>query len=125
MSLAEKPADADALSHLNSLGVRTHGRDPTDDLVAENRGVLRDAPVIVQDGDVRVAQTAVINRDFNILGSERSEISGLEHHRLFGRLHGPGLVHPRVSWSDTSAGVECGHRLADFNDTCPYVLESE
>src|SRR2546428_7201290 len=40
---AGDPADADALSDLESLGIGTYGRDPTDDLVAENRRVLRDA----------------------------------------------------------------------------------
>src|SRR5262249_48628448 len=43
-----EPADADALSDLESLlGIRTYGRDMTDDLVADNRGVLRNAPLIV------------------------------------------------------------------------------
>src|SRR6266404_6314217 len=80
------PADADALSDLESLGIRTYGRDSTDDLVAENRGVLRHAPVIVQDGEIGVTQTAVFDGDFNVLGPERSEINGFEHHRLFSRL---------------------------------------
>src|SRR4029077_6163408 len=46
------PADADALADLEPFGIRTNGRNPTDDLVAENRGVLRKAPVIVQDGEI-------------------------------------------------------------------------
>src|SRR5262249_4267022 len=36
------PADADALSDLESFGMRTYGRDMTGDFVAENRGVLRE-----------------------------------------------------------------------------------
>src|SRR5262249_20134037 len=48
---AREPADADALSDRESLGVRSDGRDTTDDLMAENRGVLRDSPLIVQDGE--------------------------------------------------------------------------
>src|SRR5262245_60326656 len=71
-----EPTDADALSHLVSLGIWSDSRDPTHDFVAENRGVLRDAPVIVEDGDIRMAQAAVFNRDFNVLGSEWSEING-------------------------------------------------
>ena len=35
------PADADALSDRETFGIRTNGRDPTDDLVAQNRGELR------------------------------------------------------------------------------------
>ena len=86
------PADADALADLESLGVRTDGRDPTDDLVAENRGVLRDAPLVVQDGEVGVTQAAVLDGDFDVLGPERAEIDGFERHRLFRRLGDPGLV---------------------------------
>jgi hypothetical protein len=91
-----KPADTDALSHLNSLRIRTDGRDPTNDLVAENSRVLRDAPVIVEDGEIRVTQTAVVNPDFNVLDPERSGINVFDCHRLFRRLRDPCLVH-RVS----------------------------
>src|SRR5262245_1931318 len=35
-----EPTDADAPSHLVSLGIRSDGRDPTHYFVAENRGVL-------------------------------------------------------------------------------------
>src|SRR5438874_1610972 len=68
---AREPADADALSHLESLGIWTYRRDPTDDFVAESRRVLRDAPVIVEDREVRVTQTTVFDGHFNVLGPER------------------------------------------------------
>src|SRR6266536_2044948 len=106
------PADADALSDLESLGIRTYSRDSTDDLVAENRGVLRHAPVIVQDGEIGVTQTAVFDGDFNVLGPERSEINGFEHHRLFSRLRDPRLIIHRVSYSETSAGLDGGWLVA-------------
>src|SRR5712691_9176683 len=99
------PADADALSDLESLGIGTYGRDPTDDLVAENRGVLRDAPVIVQDGEIGVTHTAVFDSDFHVLGPERSEINAFEHHRLFRRLRDPCLMIHRVSHVETSAAA--------------------
>ena len=41
------PADADTLANLESLGIRTDGRDAAAHLVAENRGVLRNAPIVV------------------------------------------------------------------------------
>ena len=106
------PADADALSDLESFGIRTDGRDPADDLVAENRGVLRNAPLVVQDGEIGVAQTAVFDRNFNILGPERSEINGFEHHRLFRRLRNPCLIIRPVSSSETSAGLISGCLVA-------------
>src|SRR5260370_4937690 len=108
------PAHADALSDLDSLGVGTHGGDPTDDLVAENRGVLRDAPFIVQDREIGVTQTAVFDRDFNVLAPERSEIDGFEHHRLFRRLGNPCLVIHRVSRFETPAGRDGGWLVGGF-----------
>jgi len=80
---------ADALSDLESLGIRTYGRDPTGDLVAENRRVLRNSPVIVQDGEVGVTHTAMFDSYFNLLWSEQSEIDGLEHQRLLRCLRNP------------------------------------
>ena len=92
------PADPGALPNLDSLGIRTYGRDPTDDLVAENRRVLRNTPLIVEDGEIRVTQTAVFDSHFNLLGSERPEINGFEHHRLFRRLRNPCLIIHRASY---------------------------
>ena len=96
MQLRRVPADADALSDLETFGGRTDGRDPADDLVAKNRGVLRNAPVIVQDGEIGVAQTAVFDSDFDVLDPQRSEIDAFEHHRLFRRFRHPRLGIGRV-----------------------------
>src|SRR5262249_55551639 len=94
-----EPADPDALSDLESLlGIRPSGRDMTDDLVAENRGVLRNAPLIVQDGEIGVTHTAVFDSDFNVFRSEWSEINGFEHHRLFRRLGNPCFMIHRISF---------------------------
>src|SRR5215813_10274490 len=88
-----EPADADALSDLESLlGIRTYGRDATDDLVAENRWVLRNTPLVVKDGEIGVTQAAVFDSDFNVLGSEGSEINSFEHHPLFRRLRHPCFI---------------------------------
>jgi hypothetical protein len=45
--------------------------------MAENRGVLRNAPLVVQDREIGVTQTAVFNRDLNVLGPERCQIDDL------------------------------------------------
>ena len=86
------PADAHALSRLEPLGIWPRGRDPADDLVPENHRVPQNTPVIVQDGNVRVAQTAIFHRDFNVLGAQRSGVYRFEHHRLFGRFRDPRFV---------------------------------
>src|SRR6266545_2488707 len=96
-------ADADALSNRESLGIRTYGCDMTGDLVAENRGVLRNTPLIVKDGEIGMTQTAVFDSDFNVLGPERSEINGFEHHRPFLRLRNPCPIIHSVSYSKTRA----------------------
>ena len=76
------------------------GRDTADNPVAKYRGELRNPPVIVEDGDVGVAQPAVFDGDFDVLGAERSDIDGFQHHRLFGRLRNPGLTVLRVCSSE-------------------------
>src|SRR5207244_2402817 len=86
------PADADALTDLMSLGVRPHGHDAAGHLVAENRGILRIAPVIVEGGEIGMTQPAMFDGDFNVVCPEWSEINGFEHHRLPRRLRNPGLV---------------------------------
>jgi len=91
---ARVPTDANALSDLESFGIRTHGCDPANDLVAENRRILRNAPLIVEDGEIGVTQAAVFNSDFNVFRAERPEIHGFEHHRLFRRPGNPSLIHP-------------------------------
>src|SRR5215475_13766165 len=92
------PADTDALSDLGSFGIRTYRRDMTGDLVAENRGVLRNTPLIVKDREIGMVRPAVFDSDFNVLGSEQSEINGFEHHRLFRRLRNPCPIIHRTSY---------------------------
>src|SRR5215475_7934419 len=93
------PADTDALSDLGSFGIRTYRRDMTGDLVAENRGILRNTPLVVKDGEIGVTQTAVFDSDFNVLGSERAEVNCFEHHPLFRRLRHPCFMIHGSSYS--------------------------
>src|SRR5207249_12091205 len=77
-------------------------------------------PVIVQDGEIRVTQTAVFDSDFNILGPEGSEINGFEHHRLFRRLRNPCLIIHRVSYIDLCVvfGHNRRHGVSPFYSIC-------
>jgi hypothetical protein len=72
------PADSDLLADLHSLGRRAYRRYAADDLVAEHGRVLRDAPVVVQHRNIRVAKTAVFDRDVHLFGAERTEVDVLE-----------------------------------------------
>ena len=57
-----------------------------------------------------MTHTAVFDRDFNVLGPERSDINGLEHHRLFRRVDNPCLVIHDVSSPEAWAGLRVGRR---------------
>ena len=67
-------------------------RDSTDDLVTKNRGVMRDAPLVVQDRKIGVTQTAMFDSDFNVFRRERSQIDHFESHRLLWRARNPRLT---------------------------------
>jgi hypothetical protein len=72
------PTDANALTDLESFRARTERGDAADDFVAQNRGILRKSPLIVQDGKIRVTQAAVFNRDLNFVATQGSEIHVLQ-----------------------------------------------
>src|SRR5262245_13293756 len=61
------PSDADGLSDVESLCIRTYSCDMTGDLVAENRGVLRDTSFIVENRQIGVTQPAVFDSDLDLL----------------------------------------------------------
>src|SRR5438132_13573598 len=82
MQLPESQPTPTRCPTFESLRIWTHGRDPTDNLVAENRRVLRNSPVIVQDGEGGVTHTAMFDSYFNLLWSDQSEIDGFDHQRL-------------------------------------------
>jgi hypothetical protein len=90
------PSDTDALSDRQPLGIRPQGRDATGDFVAESRGILRIAPIIVQGRKIGVTQSAVFDRYFNVLRSERSEINGFENDRLLRPFRNPRLICRRL-----------------------------
>src|ERR1043165_7129864 len=89
---AREPADSDALTELEAFRTRSDGRDPADDFMTESRWILRHAPLVVQRGQVGVAQAAVFDGDFDIFRTERSQIDGFQDHRLFGCFGDPSLV---------------------------------
>src|SRR5258705_7174294 len=93
---AGEPADAQALPDTAGFGVRAKGRDATDDLVAQHRGELRNAPLVVEDGEVGVTQAAMLDGDFDLLVAQRARVEGFKHHRLLRCLGDPCLIVPRT-----------------------------
>jgi hypothetical protein len=47
--------------------VRTQSPYAANDLVPEDRGVTRDDPLVGQDREIGVTQSAMLNRDLNVL----------------------------------------------------------
>jgi hypothetical protein len=66
------PADADALAYDGSVDVRADRGDGADDLVARDERVAADAPVVVDEVDVGVADAAVRDADLDVVGPELS-----------------------------------------------------
>ena len=67
------PADADALAYgQGAVDVGADGGDGSDDLVAGDERVAADAPVVVDEVDVRVADAAVSDADLDVIGAELS-----------------------------------------------------
>src|SRR5688572_25776151 len=102
------PTNAHALPNFESLRIWTECSDASDDLVAENCRILRNAPFIIEDRKIGMAQTAVFDQDFDLLRPERSQIDLFESHRLFRRLCYPRLVIRCVADSEASRGFDAG-----------------
>jgi hypothetical protein len=91
---AGRPADADALSHLQSLGLLTQCGDATDHLVPGHERKARHAPFVVDHGEIGVADAAIIDGDFDFLGTQWSQVELLEDQGLARLLCRP-TVHLR------------------------------
>jgi hypothetical protein len=86
------PADANALSDLAPFRTRTHGGDVTNDFVAENRRVLRNAPFVVQHGKIGVTQATVLDGDFHFFVTAWSEVNDFAGQWLLRRLGDPSVI---------------------------------
>ncbi len=84
--------------------------DSTDHFVVENRGKLRNARFILQDGKIGMTQAAVFHCDFNVLGIERSEVNDFERHRLLRTAGNPCLIIARAFCSETRARLSSRSR---------------
>src|SRR6185437_11578224 len=67
------PADADPLAYRGAVDVGADGGDGANDLVAGDERVAADAPVVVDEVDVGVADTAVLDADLDVV---RPELAG-------------------------------------------------
>src|SRR5262249_3025621 len=83
------PANSDLLADFHSLGRRAHGRYAADDLVAQEGRKLRVAPFVVEYRDIRMAKTAMFDRDLHFFDPEGTEVDVLEDHLLLRRRCNP------------------------------------
>src|SRR5207248_11098376 len=67
-----EPANADALADISSLGIWTDGGDAADHFVPKHRRELRNAPLVIENRDVGMTHTAMLDGDFNFLVAQRA-----------------------------------------------------
>src|SRR5262249_60479778 len=73
------PPEADRLPGLQMLYLRADGRNGADDLVSGNDRVIGHSPFVADHGQVGMADPAVADGNFDLLGSKRTGI-------VFGRF---------------------------------------
>ena len=73
-----RPGDAHALADLETLGFFAEGDDGADGFVSGNEWEFRHAPLVVEHRDIRVADPAVRDLDFDLFRTEfaRSKVKG-------------------------------------------------
>src|SRR5262249_7476691 len=87
------PADADALPDLEPFGGRSDRDHAADGLVAQDSRELREPPVVVEHGDVGVAQAAVLDLHLHLLGPEPPEFDLLPNQLTFDGSGDPCIDH--------------------------------
>src|SRR5690348_14820587 len=70
------PPKPDCLTDLHRLDVRARSRYSSDGLMAGYKRIRRKLHLIVQHRIIRVADTAILDFDFNLLVTERAGIVG-------------------------------------------------
>ena len=75
-----KPAETDAIADFYFFHFAAGCDDASRDFVPGHERVFRVTPVVVQDGNVRMANAAIVHRDFHLLVPERAriELEGFE-----------------------------------------------
>lgn len=82
------PSEPNCLTHFHVPGVRPGGYDFSNGLMAGHQRVLRHAPFVVQHRNIRVADPAVFDRDFNLVVEQRSGIIGKGLNGTLGTMGG-------------------------------------
>ena len=85
------PADADALTDLQSFGGRPHISDAADDFMPQHGRIARNPPLVVSHGEVGMAETAMLYLDFNVIAIEQAKLNLLTDQGLFDAGSNPGF----------------------------------
>jgi hypothetical protein len=68
------PTQTHALTDLKVYHSSADGSDCSDDFVPGYEGVLCHPPLVIQHAEVTVTNAAVLNIDFDLLGTERTGV---------------------------------------------------
>src|SRR6516225_6443947 len=77
------PAHAHGLTDGQPFGLGPHTRYAPNHLVTQYGGIYRDAPVVVYDGEVGVADATALHGNLNLLGAERAWVVLIRFKLLF------------------------------------------
>ena len=92
-----RPADADTLANFKTLGLIAQGDNSAHGFMPGNKRVLGDAPLVIEHGQVGVANTAVSDLDFDFVWTKFTEVEFEGLQDAFG--------------IGSSVTVDCGHML--------------
>jgi len=69
-----KPTEADTITDIEILDQRSNNFDSSDDLMAGNQRVGREAPLIAKHAQIGMANTAILDADIDMLGIDGRQL---------------------------------------------------
>lgn len=84
-------ADPDPITHFEFADLAADGHHSTDDFMTRYDGIVGPAPVIASGVQIGVADAAIKNVDFHIIGARWSASDGVQRQRRRGRGGGIGF----------------------------------
>jgi hypothetical protein len=90
------PSHADRLTDGQALGLRSHGYDASNHFVTWDHRISGDAPLIVDDGQIGMADAATFYGNFDFLCAEWAGVILIRFEFLSRSFGGPCLDHEGV-----------------------------
>jgi hypothetical protein len=85
------PANTDMVADLHSLGLLPHRDHPPNHFMAGHQGILRSSLVVIEQREIGVAKTTVLDRNFNFFDPDWTRIELIGNQFLLGAVRRPGM----------------------------------